>query len=97
MKIISHRDISLSRVPAASLSVFFLFLSNPPTRGPKVPYFFAARQRRKLISIPAFVLFRLFFFFFHYASISDTLNGSAHIGSDISHQHEHTFLNLFRV
>ena len=96
MKIISHRDISLSRVPAASL-FFLIFLTNPPTRGPKVPYFFAARQRRKLISIPAFVLFRLFFFFFHYAGISDTLNGSAHIGSDISHQHEHTFLNLFRV
>jgi len=45
----------------------------------------------------AFVLFRLFFFFFHYASISDTLNGSAHIETDISYQHEHTFLNLFRV
>ena len=86
MKIISHRDISLSRVRAASLSLFLFFLSNPPTRGPKVPYFFAARQRRKLISIPAFVLFRLFFFFFHHAGISDTLNGSLPILELISTQ-----------
>ena len=58
--------IEISAYLACRPRLFFfeIFLTNPPTRGPKVPYFFAARQRRKLISIPAFVLFRLFFFLF---------------------------------
>ena len=35
--------------------------------------------------------FVLFGFFFNYASISDSLNGSAHIGTEISQQRRHIF------
>lgn len=42
---------------------FFLFLSNPPTRGPKVPYFFAARQRESSFLYPPLFCFVFFFLF----------------------------------
>ena len=88
------------------MQAFFFFHLDPRAsariKGPLILFGEAKKEahfytRRLTVSVLfCFVLF-CFVFFFNYASISDSLNGSAHIGTEISHQRKHTFFNLYRI